>query len=428
MALGAGFPGILVALILIWTQGLTPKAALPLTLLIVIAWLTFSLAARERVVTTLRTISNLLAALREGDYSLRAQARIGDDALSEVNREINTLGDTLQDQRRDALEATALLRKVMDEIEVAVLAFDPGQKLRLINLHGEQLLGKPTEALKGRTADELGLSECLTGDAPRIMDFAFPGRTGRWELRRGTYREQGLPHQLVVLSDLTRALREEERQAWQRLVQVLRHEINNSLAPIHSLAESLRVLLSKSSVLDPWQEDIKKGLDVISDRSKALNRFMASYSKVTRLPRPNLRSLNVGEWIQRVAGLENRMKVEVTPGPEIAIQADTDQLDQLLINLVKNAVEAAQETGGRVQVTWSKVTKATNYLEVVVEDEGPGILNPGNLFVPFFTTKPHGSGLGLMLSRQIAEAHGGTLTLDNRKDHRGCRACLRLPI
>ena len=411
-----------------WVLGFSLKTELTLFLVIGVGWLGFSLMVRERVVTSLRTISNLLAALREGDYSLRAQGRTGSDVLGEVNREINTLADTLQEQRRGALEATALLRKVMDEIEVAVLAFDPERKLRLINRHGEQLLGKPAEALKGRTVDELGLSDCLTGDAPRMVDYAFTGGVGRWELRRGKFRERGLSHQLVVLSDLTRALREEECQAWQRLVQVLRHEINNSLAPIHSLAETLRSLLVKEVRPADWEEDLHDGLDVIAERSKALNEFMSSYSQLTRLPKPKPRSVDVGDWIQRVVGLENRMEVEVISGPEITIQADGDQLDQLLINLVKNAVEAAQETGGEVQVSWSQVAKATTYLEVAVQDEGLGIINPSNLFVPFFTTKPHGSGLGLMLSRQIAEAHGGTLTLENRKDRQGCRAFLRLPI
>lgn len=427
-ALGAGLPGSITALLLLWVDGYSPKVIWTLALVIVGGWLAGAWAARERIVTTLRTFSNLLMALREGDYSLRAPRAGRDDTFREVAEEINSLGDLLRAQRMSALEASALLRKVMDEIEVAVLVFDKEHKLRLINHHGERLFQKSGEALRGHTAGELGLMDILNGDAPRVVDFTFPGGAGRWEVRRGTYREQGNPHDLVVLSDMTRALREEERQAWKRLVQVLRHEINNSLAPIHSLAGSLRRMLARHPRPPDWEDDLRQGLDVITDRSQALNRFMASYSLLTRLPEPCPRPVNVGEWIQRVAGLETRRPVDILPGPEITIHADRDQLEQCLINLVKNAVEAVENPDARIWIHWSKPDYPAAFVDVCVEDEGPGILNPANLFVPFFTTKPNGSGLGLMLSRQIAEAHGGTLTLVNRESGRGCRARLRLPV
>ncbi len=427
-AIGAGLPGSLVAFILIWSWGFTLKATIPLLFLIVAGWIGFAITLRKRTVNSLRTLTNLLAALREGDYSMQAQRQAGNDVLSEMSWEINRLGDVMRQQRMETIEATALLRKVMDEIEVAVLAFDPERKLRLINRYVEQLMEKPIEALRGRTAEELGLQDCLSGEVPRIVDFTFPGRSGRWELRRGTYREGGQPYQLLVLSDLTQTLREEERQAWKRLVQVLRHEINNSLAPIHSLAESLHTLLLRDSRPDDWEHDIKQGLNVIGERSRSLNRFMASYAQLTKLPEPNLQPLEVRGWIQRVVTLETRQHIEITPGPDVTIQADSDQLEQMLINLVKNAVEAAQETGGKVCVSWSKVSQVTPCLEITVEDEGPGILNPDNLFVPFFTTKPEGSGLGLMIGRQIVEAHGGTLSLENRTGRTGCLARIHLPL
>jgi len=427
-AILAGLPGSLLGLVLLWTGDYSSKVQLTFTLFVVGGWFGFAFALRERVVYSLRTLSNLLAALREGDYSLRALASRNVDSLGEVMFEVNALADTLQKQRFGEMEASALLRKVMDEIEVVVLAFDGEQKLRLMNRHAERLLSGQAERLLGRTATELGLEECLQGEAPRVLNVAFPGSTGRWELRRGKFREQGLPHQLVVLSDVTRALRDEERQAWQRLVQVLRHEINNSLAPIHSLSDSLRVLLARRLRAPDWEEDLRQGLDVIGERAKALNRFMVSYAQVTRLPKPRPGPVEVGEWVKRVANLETRLAVNVVLGPSLTVQADGDQLDQLLINLVKNAVDAALETGGGAQVSWHKITKPSPVLEICVEDEGPGISNTANLFVPFFTTKPQGSGLGLMLSRQIAEAHGGTLTLENRTDRTGCRARLRLPI
>jgi nitrogen fixation/metabolism regulation signal transduction histidine kinase len=371
----------------------------------------------------------MLAALREHDFSLRARGARPDDPLGEVMLEVNALGETLREQRLGAVEAAALLRRVMAEIDVAVFAFDSARNVRLVNQRGERLLGAASERLVGRPADSLGLAECLAGDVPRIIDATFPGGGGRWELRRSTFLERGLPQQLVVLSDLTRTLREEERQAWQRLVQVLRHEVNNSLAPIHSLAQSLAASLAREPRAPDWEQDLREGLGVIADRSKSLNRFMSAYVRLTRLPKPTLQPVRVEQWVRRVVALETRLPVTVAAGPEVVVRADPAQLDQLLINLVTNAVDAATETVGGVVVGWGTVpTDGGEAVEVWVDDEGPGVANPANLFVPFYTTKPQGSGIGLVLSRQIAEAHGGSLTLQARDSARGARATLRLPL
>ena len=255
--------------------------------------------------------------------------------------------------------------------------------------------------------------------------MSFPGGAGRWEVHRSTFRERGAPHQLLVLSDLSRALREEERQAWQRLVRVLGHELNNSLAPIKSIAGSLEGLVAREPRPADWKEDMRSGLGVIAARAASLNRFMEAYSRLARLPLPHLEPLSISALVKRVVSLETRMHVELSAGPEITVRADGDQLEQLLINLIRNAVDASLETGGSVRVGWRRMI---GQIEVSVEDEGPGLSNTSNLFVPFFTTKPSGSGIGLVLSRQIAEAHGGTLTLENRQTSHGCEARLRLPI
>jgi len=428
LAIMAGLPGTLIALILIWNGDFSSKVQWTLTLLIVMVWWVFTVALKQRVEYPLRTVSNILAALREGDYSLRARGAREDDALGEILLEVNALGQTLRQQRLGAMEAAMLLQKVMAEIDVAIFTFDSEQKLRFVNKRGERLLGQPAEKLLGCSSTDLQLKECLRGDASRTIESSFPGGHGQWGLRRSTFREGGLPHQLLVLSDLTRTLHQEERQAWQRLIQVLRHEINNSLAPIDSLAGSLLTLLCKDPRPDDWETDIREGLDVIADRSQALNRFMTAYSLQSQVVHPLLVAIKVGDWVRRVAGLDTRLKVQIVSGPPMTIEADGDQLDQVLINLVRNAVDAALETGGEVSVGWSKVEDGQPWLEVWVEDQGPGLSNTQNLFVPFFTTKPEGSGIGLALCRQIADAHGGRLTLENRQDSSGCRACLRLPL
>jgi two-component system nitrogen regulation sensor histidine kinase NtrY len=428
LAVLAGVPGSCTALFLLWLGGYSSQLQWTLTIMIVSLWLGFAFALRRRVVMPLQTLSNLLSAVREGDYSVRVRGARADDPLGEVMLEANALAETLRDQRLGTLEATTLLRKVMAEIDVAVLTFDAQQRLRLINRAGERLLGQPAERLLGATAADLGLAECLRGEPNRIVEISFPrapSPSTRWGMSRSVFREGGLPLHLVVIADLSRPLREEELQAWQRLVRVMGHELNNSLAPIKSVAASLETLLTRPSRPPDWEQDLRHGLRIIASRADALIRFVEAYARLARLPKPRPQPLDVGAWIRRVVGLETRLAVEVDPGPEMTIQADGDQLEQLLINLLRNAVDAALETQGAVRVGWAKNGR---FLDVWIEDEGPGLSNTGNLFVPFFTTKPGGSGIGLVLSRQIAEAHGGSLTLANRTAGPGCAARLRLPL
>jgi two-component system, NtrC family, nitrogen regulation sensor histidine kinase NtrY len=425
LALAAGLPATLVALILLWTGSYTPKVQWTLTVLIVGAWTGCSFSVRHRVVLPLQTLSNLLAALRESDFSIRARGASGDDPLGAVMLEVNVLASTLHDQRLGALEAGALLRTVMVEIDVAVFTFDGTQALRLVNRAGERLLGQAAERMLGRTADDIGLGPCLHGASPRIADVTFPGGSGRFEVRRTTFRQGGLPHQLLVLADVSRPLRDEERQAWQRLIRVIGHEINNSLAPIKSIAGSLETMLARDNLPDDWHDDMRRGLAVIATRSDSLSRFTTAYAQLAKLPAPRLDEVHVPGLVQRVVGVETRLRIRIDAGPDLTIRADPDQLEQLLINLVRNAVDAALQTGGGVRVGWRHEART---IGLWVDDEGTGLPNASNLFVPFFTTKPGGSGIGLVLSRQIAEAHGGSLTLDNHTEHAGCRAYLRLPM
>jgi len=425
MAVAAGLPGSLVSLIILWAGDFTPKVQWTLTVFILVLWWGFALAVRERTVLPLRILANLLEALRAGDYSIRARRPRGDDALGEVMIEVNALGEMLRAQRFDAVDASQLLRKVIEEIDLAVFTFDAQKRLRLVNRAGERMMAESAERLLGRTAGEIELADCLEGEAIRTFERSFPGQKGRWQCRRSSFREAGLPHRLLVLSDLSKALREEERQAWQRLIRVLGHELNNSLAPIKSTASTMAGLLRRDSPPEGWRDDAQRGLAMIAQRCESLNRFVAAYSRLARLPRPTLRPTPVAPLVRRAVAFETRRPVTIDAGPDVTVAADRDQLEQLLINLVKNAVEAALETGGDVRIGW-QVSESS--LEVVVEDEGPGLPNTGNLFVPFFTTKEGGTGIGLVLCRQIAEGHGGSLTVENRSGGPGCEARLRLPL
>jgi nitrogen fixation/metabolism regulation signal transduction histidine kinase len=428
LSFATGLPGSLVALGLLWTGDYSLKIRWTLSVLVLAFWWGFAAALKERVIRSLQTLSNLLGALREGDFSLRARRPRETDALAEVMHEVNALGDVLREQRLGAVEATALLHRVMEEVDVAIFAFDDTARLQLVNRSGVRLLAPEAETgerLVGQTAADLGLADCLSGELARTLERTFPVGPGRWEVRRSSFREGGLPHQLLVISDLSQTLREEERQAWRRLLRVLGHELNNSLAPIRSMAGTLLHLLDREPPPADWRDDMRQGLQVIGDRAESLIRFMAAYAKLARLPPPRRVGLELSELIRRAVALETRLPVRLVPGPRIDLEADPDQIEQALINLIRNAADAALSTGGGVAVDWHR---GESHVEVRIDDQGPGLANTENLFVPFYTTKPGGSGIGLVLSRQIAEAHGGTLTLENRRDETGCEAVLRLPL
>jgi len=307
-----------------------------------------------------------------------------------------------------------------------VVALSEDGHVRLANDAAARALGKASSVLLGQEAAALGLAELLEGEAPRIVKDSAPLGNGPWELRRGTFRLSGEPHSLIVLSDVSGALRDQEREAWKRLIRVMGHEINNSLAPIRSISDNLLGIVARSPLPDDWAEDVSGGLTVVGRRAEALSRFMTAYAQLARLPPPHRKPVEVSEWVRRTVRLEQRLAIDIMGGPEATLQGDADQLDQLLINLLKNAVEATKERGeGGVRVRWSV---ADRELRLVVEDDGLGVADTANLFVPFFTTKPGGSGIGLALARQIAEAHGGEASLTSRTDNGGAEALVRLPI
>jgi two-component system nitrogen regulation sensor histidine kinase NtrY len=380
----------------------------------------FVAVIRGQLAYRLRTISNLVGALREEDYSIRLRGSSDSGAFGEVTYELRRLTDAMRDQRLGAIEAAAFVRAVIGEIDSAIFAFDSRDRLQLVNRSGERLLGRFSEQLLGRNAKELGLDDLLRGEPAETRDVSLPGGSGRWLIRRSAFRDTGVAHRLLVMSDLSRALREEERLAWQRLLRVLGHELNNSLAPIRSIATSLQDLVSREERHADWLEDVQRGLAVIASRTAGLSRFMEAYSTLTRLPRPVRRNVDVGDLVTRAARIEQRVQVRIEEGPRLTAELDADQIEQLLINLIRNAADA----GPNVTVDWSADDRQ---IEICVVDDGEGISGTANLFVPFFTTKPGGSGIGLALSRMIAEAHGGTLTLENRVGKSGAIARLRLP-
>ncbi len=430
LAFIVALPSMVVSVILVLIQSWPSDAKVALLTGEGIAWLLLALAQHEQIVRPLQTLTNVVAALREEDYSFRARGAGLNDALGELALEVNALADVLTNQKTSAIEATALLSRVVEEIDAPLFAFDPEHRLKLVNSAGERLLQQPAAHLLGASAAELNLQACFEAESETLVPLPYSPNS-RWMVRRSRFRQDGVPHTLIVLSDVSRALREEERSAWQRLIRVLGHELNNSLAPIKSIAGSLTSRLKRSSLTEEERDDFEKGLSIVEGRAESLNRFLQAYRQLAQMPPPKLKPVSLRSLVERVAALETRITVEVGNEADLTLQADADQLEQMLINLVKNAVEATKEhheaeqpASPEVIVSW-EVEPANVILKV--EDNGPGIMNPSNAFVPFYTTKQGGSGIGLVLSRQIAEAHGGRLELVNREGTRGCMARVTLP-
>lgn len=426
LGLLCGLPGVFMTLFLLQVGSFTGKTVFTILFFLLVGWLSLVALLYNRVIRPLQTASNMLSAIREGDFSMQAGSVDDEDALGQLMAEINTVSVLMRNQRLGAVEAGALLNKVVEEIDVAFFTFDSDSRLNSINAAGEKLLLKPSSEVVGMPAIDLGLEQFLRQDYRRPMEFAFPGKFSRWGFTRGGFRDHGVPQTLLLVADLSQPLREEERQAWQRLIRVLGHELNNSLAPIKSLSDTLARMARMNPLPEDWRTDLTEGLEVIASRSDKLSRFMEGYSRIARLPPPNKEILDVGPLLRRPISLETRVAVQLIEGPDCSIEADAGQIEQLIINLLKNAVEAIAEQGeGGIRAGW---TLSDGSVEIWIEDDGPGIANPSNLFTPFYSTKKGGSGIGLALSRQIADAHDGILTIGNRSDAVGCRAKLTLPV
>ncbi len=380
-----------------------------------------ALRLQQQLSHPLRTAANILDALRHGDYTHRARTDVVGGAVGALLAEINQLAEHLHAARLRADETAALLQTLIERVDVAILAFDDADLLVWWNPAATKLWS--SKLREGKRADELGAREFLSGSSERSVTLEGQAAPAAWELRRGVFHRGGRRYRFVLLSSLQRVRREEERAAWQRLVRVLGHEVNNTLAPIQSLSSTCRGMLTDEpgSALP----HVLEALTLIEQRSASLGHFISEFARLARLPEPQLTRLDLAAHVRRVVSLDTRCPVHVLGKGGLDVLGDGPLLEQALLNLVQNAIDASLTQNGEVTIDWHSESD-TAVLSIV--DDGPGIANPDNLFVPLFSTKPGGSGIGLVLTRNIVEAHGGQLRLDNRSRNAGCVARLTLPL
>lgn len=419
--LGIGVVSFVVVCVLLLYASVTLLVALTVLPLLAVAWLFVAYHVKHLLERHFHSLANVIESLRVGDFSMRVASQDADTAWSEVYREINLLASASQDRQLQHVESDILIDKLLAEFEVPVFVFDRSQVLRNINQMGCQLFDRTRDSLLGLNADQLQLNDLLENDSGSVIEHWFPNRGGRWELRRNHFIQNGQRYTLLLVNDLSRTLREEERTAWLRLIRVLGHELNNSLASLTSVSETLVQRLHDEKS-EAWYSRYEKALALIQDRSRSLLRFTEAYTRLARLPKPDKHKTDL---LALVTGLTDLIPGEVVIHNQspVWIHADPDQLSQLLINLMKNAAEASEE-GTPVEVSWQQYNQG---IRLRVTDSGVGLPSSDNLFVPFYTTKDQGSGIGLFLCRQIAEAHDGTLRLYNREVANGCVAECWLP-
>lgn len=419
-ALFAALPSFFVATWFIWQTNISPYGKTFITLFLITSLLVFAWAIRNQISFQFQTLSNLVEAVRLGDFSLRGIRRFRGDPLSELIEQINQLSDSLMEQRLASEEAYRLLEKTMNEINTAIFAFDANLNVKLANPAASSLVSVPLETLIGKSAQQLGLSQFLSEEsATKLIEHSFQGATGKWQIKSDAYRDQGKQRKLLFIQDLRQVLREEELNAWKNLMRVVSHEVNNSLFPVVSLGQTVKSMVNNENKPDDWLDDVNQGLDIIAERTEQLSDFIRRYAKVAKMPKANKSLFPLDKLLCRVSNLMDEQKVHTNLYEPLTLFADESMIEQVLINLIKNGLEA----GDKVSIACEK---ARNRVFIHVKDNGPGINNTANLFVPFYSTKKQGAGIGLVLCRQIVEAHNGSLSLDNHVDG-GCIATIEIP-
>jgi two-component system, NtrC family, nitrogen regulation sensor histidine kinase NtrY len=415
-----------VASLLLW---LSLESTLPGSVKVAIAvvcaaWIVIvSGAVRGELLRHVRTLSNLVESIRTQDFSMKGAGARESGELAELYQQVNSLTDDLKSSRQAEQELLSVLDKVVSQINVAIVVCDSHDRIRLVNQLAGALLKSSSEELLGASIADTALAPFLGTTEPRLIDHRFPGAEGRWQITQQHYRHQGQVSRILFIADLRQVLAEEEIAAWQRLIRVIGHEVNNSLTPISSLCQTLTSMLARPDSAE-HAADLREGLGVIAERAKGLQGFISVYARLARLPEPNKVLFPAGDLARKLQVIFAGEPLEIAPFPAVSVFGDPVHLEQALINLIKNALEASP-AAAPVHLSCHA---DEGRCEFHIVDSGSGLGNPANLFVPFYTTKSGGGGIGLVLCRQIAARHAGRVSLENRLDAPGAIAKLILPL
>ncbi len=422
--LSAAIPSIAICILLI-AEDVLSNGVIGAFTLATIVWLSIvAFSVRGGLLRHIRMLSSLIEAAREHEYSIKATHARDKGELAALYLQVNYLIGDMEGGRHAEQELLGMLRKVVSQIGVAIIACDALDKILLVNPPAAKLLRSTETDLMGVNFAETALADVPLTSEPQVLDFSFPGAESRWQVSQQWYRHQGKPSRIVFIADLRQVLAEEEILVWQRLIRVVSHEVNNSLTPITSLCQTLETIISRGDAVE-FSGALRDGLSVIGQRAKDLKEFISVYSRIARLPEAQKIVFPAARLIERMQGIFAQSSVErVEDIPDASLYGDPVHLEQALINLIKNALEANEGNSKPVQLGCSI---RDGYCEFVIVDNGRGIANTDNLFVPFYTTKADGAGIGLVLCRNVAAMHFGRVTLENRSDGQGAVARLLLP-
>jgi nitrogen fixation/metabolism regulation signal transduction histidine kinase len=364
------------------------------------------IALYRLVITPFYSLTSLTEALKMEDYSLRAKSPFSQGIVAKLFNELSSLSQSLQINKSRYDQQMFLLYGLIEQLDSPAIILDQQGQLQHANPAVSRLFSVPWQTLKQSPASQLGLIKengfwRFDKDSSLNMDK-------NWQIRQSEFKESNNNYQLLMLNNISQELQKNEQQAWQNIIRILNHEVRNSLTPISALSQNLLEMPDLSA------EQCQQAIQIIDNRSNNLLAFIDSYSDLAKLPEPTIHSFDLTELLQGIANLVQQVTINISE--PLQIKADKGQLEQVLLNLIKNAKEAQLSTdnsSGSVEV---QVFKTKLLVVIKVLDQGCGIANSSNLFVPFYTTKETGSGIGLALSRQIITNHQGELTLTNRTD------------
>ena len=399
-------------------------------LLLVIIYTCLVIALYRLVITPFYSLTSLTEALKMEDYSLRAKSPFNQGIVAKLFNELSSLSQSLQINKSRYDQQMFLLYGLIEQLESPVLILDNKDQLQHANPAVSQLFSVPWQTLKQSPATKLGLVKenafwRFNEGNPLNMDK-------KWQIKQSEFKENNNNYQLLMLNNISQELQKNEQQAWQNIIRILNHEVRNSLTPISALSQNLLEMPDLSP------EQCQQAIKIIDSRSNNLLAFIDSYSDLAKLPQPTLQEFDLAELLQGIASLVQQVTINLSS--PLIITADKGQIEQVLLNLIKNAKEAQLSKGninkGPEPNKDIEVQIFTTEQQVIIKvlDQGCGIANSANLFVPFYTTKETGSGIGLALSRQILSNHQGELRLTNRTDlanatnKKGAVATIILPL